>query len=92
MLRLKEKHSGFFYCLPNYILSDDQINEKVQCSNEKSSKSCDVRFHVKMRRDACAQTNEAGVMNSDVITYGSVCRDVKLHDLPVIFKSIYLGI
>jgi hypothetical protein len=42
---------------------------------------CDVRFHVKMRRNACAQTNEAGdagVMNYDVIAYGSVCRDVKL--------------
>ncbi|KAI5747939.1 hypothetical protein M8J77_020150 [Diaphorina citri] len=35
-----------------------------------------------MRRNACAQTNEAGVMNYDVIAYGSVCRDVKLHDLP----------
>ncbi|KAI5754053.1 hypothetical protein M8J77_005384 [Diaphorina citri] len=36
-----------------------------------------------MCRNACAQTNEAGVMNYDVIAYGSVCRDVKLHDLPV---------
>ncbi|KAI5725887.1 hypothetical protein M8J77_021304 [Diaphorina citri] len=35
-----------------------------------------------MRRNACAQTNEAGVMNYDVMAYGSVCRDVKLHDLP----------
>ncbi|KAI5746739.1 hypothetical protein M8J77_006952 [Diaphorina citri] len=35
-----------------------------------------------MRRNACAQTNEAGVMNYDVIAYESVCRDVKLHDLP----------
>ncbi|KAI5720115.1 hypothetical protein M8J77_002093 [Diaphorina citri] len=35
-----------------------------------------------MRRNACAQTNEARVMNSNVIAYGSVCRDVKLHDLP----------
>ncbi|KAI5752384.1 hypothetical protein M8J77_016558 [Diaphorina citri] len=34
-----------------------------------------------MRRNACAQTNEAGVMNYDVITYGSICRDVKLYDL-----------
>jgi hypothetical protein len=43
-----------------------------------------------MRRNACAHTNEAGVMNYDVIAYGSVCRDVKLHDLPVCFRSIYL--
>ncbi|KAI5729094.1 hypothetical protein M8J77_025260 [Diaphorina citri] len=35
-----------------------------------------------MRRNACAQTNEAGVMNYDVIAYESVCRDVKFHDLP----------
>ncbi|KAI5708052.1 hypothetical protein M8J77_015434 [Diaphorina citri] len=34
-----------------------------------------------MRRNACAQTNKAGVMNYDVNAYGSVCRDVKLHDL-----------
>jgi hypothetical protein len=31
-------------------------------------------------------------MNYDVIAYGTVCRDVKLYDLPVFFKSIYLGI
>ncbi|KAI5714665.1 hypothetical protein M8J77_003371 [Diaphorina citri] len=35
-----------------------------------------------MRRNACAQTNEAGVMNYNVIAYGSICRDVKVYDLP----------
>jgi hypothetical protein len=30
------------------------------------------------------RTNKAGVMNYDVIAYGSVCRDVKVHDLPVL--------
>ncbi|KAI5708571.1 hypothetical protein M8J77_025234 [Diaphorina citri] len=43
-----------------------------------------------MRRNACAHTNEAGVMNYDVIAYGSVCRDVKLHDLPIVDKVFRL--
>jgi hypothetical protein len=85
------------------VVKNPNLRSKLRKSNCKRSKILFLiavlmkkfkeRFHVKMRRNACAQIKDAGaVMNYDVIAYRSVCRDVKLHDLPVFFKTIYLGI